>query len=109
MFDLPTCVSCPSVSDEEWIYTVSKNQTFESMLSLDSGSYHFRQQFRAVFQNHISLIPVRLYMTDDRFDNFPLMADKIRIRNTDKGFLVQSNDEAIKQCLYGVFCSFGAQ
>ena len=41
-------------------------------------------------------------MTDDRFDNFPLMADKIRVRSTDKGFVVQLNDEAIKRCLYGV-------
>ena len=55
------------------------------------------QQFRAVFQIHISLIPMRLYMTDDRFDNFPLMADKIRVRSTDKGFVVQSNDGAIKR------------
>ena len=42
-------------------------------------------------------------MTDDRFDNFPLMADKVLVRNTGKGFVVQSNDEAIKRCLYGVF------
>ena len=45
-------------------------------------------------------------MTGDRFDNFPLMADKIRVRSTDKGFVVQSNDEAIKRCLYGVLWSF---
>ena len=51
---------------------------------------------------HISLIPVRLYMIDDRFDNFPLMTDRIRVRSTDKGFVVQSNDEAIKRCLYGI-------
>ena len=42
-------------------------------------------------------------MTDDRFDNFPFMADKIRVRSTDKGFVVQSNDEAIKRCLL-VWC-----
>ena len=48
-------------------------------------------------------------MTDDRFDNFPLMADKIRVRSKDKGFVVQSNDEAIKRCLYGVLLSFGVQ
>ena len=46
-------------------------------------------------------------MTDDRFDNFPLMADKIWVRSTDKSFVVQSNDEAIKRCLYGVLWSFG--
>ena len=41
-------------------------------------------------------------MTDDRFDNFPLMADKIRVRSTDEGFAVQSNEEAINACM--VFC-----
>ena len=41
-------------------------------------------------------------MADDMFDNFPLMADKIQVRNTDKGFVVQSNDDVRKQCLYGV-------
>ena len=41
MFDLPTFVSCPSVSDEGWMYTVLKNQMLELMLSLDSGSYSF--------------------------------------------------------------------
>ena len=25
MFDLPTCVSCPSATDEGWMYTVLKN------------------------------------------------------------------------------------
>ena len=39
---------------------------------------------------HSSLIPVRLYMTDDRFDNFPLMADKIRVR--------QSAENRRKEC-----------
>ena len=48
-------------------------------------------------------------MTDDRFDNFSLMADKIRVRSADKGFVVQSNDEAIKRCLYSVLWSFGVQ
>ena len=33
-------------------------------------------------------------MTDDRFDNFPLTADHIWVRITNKGFVVQSNDEA---------------
>ena len=42
-------------------------------------------------------------MTDDKFGNFSLMADKIRVRSTDKGFVVQSNDKPIKRCLYGVF------
>ena len=32
----------------------------------------------------------------DGFDNFPLMADKIRVRSTDNGFVVQSNDKATK-------------
>ena len=41
-------------------------------------------------------------MTDGRFDNFPLMADKIRIRSTGKGFVVQSNDKVMKRFLYGV-------
>ena len=48
-------------------------------------------------------------MTDDRFDNFPLMADKIRAMSTDKGFVVQSNDEAINQCFYSVLWSFVVQ
>ena len=48
-------------------------------------------------------------MADDRFDNFPLMADKIRERTTDRGFLVQSNDDAIKRFLYGVLWSFGVK
>ena len=26
-------------------------------------------------------------MTDNRFDNFPLVADKIRVKSTDKGLL----------------------
>ena len=51
------------------------------------------------FKIHILLMPVRLYTTDDRFDKFVLMADKIPVRSTDTGFVVQSNDEAIKQCL----------
>ena len=53
------------------------------------------------FKIHISLIPERLYMTDGRYDNFPLMVDKAEVRSTDKGFLVQSNDEVMKRCLYG--------
>ena len=48
-------------------------------------------------------------MTDDSFDNFSLMAGKIRIRSTSKGFVVRSNDEAIKRCFYGVLWSFGVQ
>ena len=48
-------------------------------------------------------------MTDDRFDYFCLMADKIRAKSTDKGFVVQSNDETIKRYLYGVLWSFGVQ
>ena len=48
-------------------------------------------------------------MTDDRFDNFPLMAGKVWPRSTDEGFVVQSNDEVIKQCFYGVLWSFGVQ
>ena len=35
-------------------------------------------------------------MTDDRFDNFPLMTDRKQIRSTDKSFVVQSNDEMMK-------------
>ena len=62
-----------------------KNQTFELMLSLDSGSYSFLQQFRAVFQNiHFTDTCATVY---DRFDNFPLMSDKIRVRSTDEGLL----------------------
>ena len=56
---------------------------------------HFLQQFRAVFQIPVSFILVRLYMTE-RCDNFSLMADKIRVRSTDKEFVLQSNDEAMK-------------
>ena len=84
------------------MYTVLKNQTFELMLSLDSGSYLFifcsnSEQF---FQNpHFIDTSATVY---DRFENFPLMADKIQVRSTDKGFVVQSNDEAIKRCFYGV-------
>ena len=70
---------------------------------------HFCSNSELLFKIHISLIPVRLYMTDDRFDNFPLMADKIWVRSTDKGFVVQSDEEMIKQCLYHVLWSFGVQ
>ena len=38
-------------------------------------------------------------MTDDRFDNFPLM-DMIQIRSTGKGFVVQSNGEAITMLVW---------
>ena len=34
-------------------------------------------------------------MIDDRFENFPLTTGKIRLRSTDKGLAVQSNDEKI--------------
>ena len=30
-----------------------------------------------IFKIHISLIPLGLYMTDDRFHSFPLMADMV--------------------------------
>ena len=70
---------------------------------------HFLQQFRAVFQNPHFIDTCATVYTDDRFDNFPLMADKVQVRSTDKGFVVQSNDEAIKRCLYGVLCSSGVQ
>ena len=50
-----------------------------------------------------------LYMTHYRFDDFLLMAGKIRVRNTDKGFAVQSSDEALTRCLYGDLRSFGEQ
>ena len=40
-------------------------------------------------------------MTDERFDNFFLMADKIQINDKDKALVAQSNDEAIRQCLCG--------
>ena len=42
-------------------------------------------------------------MTDERFDNFPSMAGKIFVKSTDKGFIVQSNDKAMKRCLHGSF------
>ena len=48
---------------------------------------HFLQQFRAVFPNPHFMIPMQLYITDDKYANFPLMADKIRVRSTDKGLL----------------------
>ena len=102
IFHLPTCASCPSASDKEWMYTAMKNQTFELTLPLDNRSYSFScSNSELFFKIHISMIPVRLCMTDDRFDNFPLMADKFWVRSTDKGFVAQSNDEAMKQCLYG--------
>ena len=37
-------------------------------------------------------------MTHGRFDNFHLMADKIQVSSTDKRFVVQSDDEAMKRC-----------
>ena len=40
-------------------------------------------------------------MTDDKFDNFPLMTDIIQARSTDKGFVVQSNDEPMERWLHG--------
>ena len=68
------------------------------MLSLDSGSYSLSAAIQSCFQNpHFT---DTCATADDRFDNFSLMAaDKIRVRSTDKGFVVQSNDEAIKRCL----------
>ena len=48
---LPTCVSCPSASDEGWMCAVLKNQTLESMLSLDSGSYSFSAAIQSGYQN----------------------------------------------------------
>ena len=64
---------------------------------------HFLQQFRAVFQNSHFIVPVALYMTDDKFDNFPFIADKIRVKSRDKGFVVHSTDEAINDACM-VFC-----
>ena len=40
-------------------------------------------------------------MPDDKIDNFALMADKIQLRNTDKDFVMQPNDEATKLFLKG--------
>ena len=40
-------------------------------------------------------------MADNRLDNFALIADKIRLRSTNKGSAVQSNYEVTKRCLYG--------
>ena len=45
----------------------------------------------------IIITPVRLYMTEDRFDNFPLMADKIQVKSTDKGFVVQSKSNKTRE------------
>ena len=68
-----------------------KNATVELMLSLDDKSYSFSAAIsNCFFKIHISLIPVRLYMTDDRFDNFSLTADKFRVRSTGKGFFLCS-------------------
>ena len=83
------------------VYCV-KNQASQLMLSLDGGSYSFNAAIQICFSKSTFHC-----MTDDRFDSFPLMADKIRVRNTDKGFVVQSDNEVIKRCLYGVFWSFG--
>ena len=70
------------------MYTVLKNQTSELMLSLDSGKYSFSATIQSCFsKSTFSLIPVPLKMTDDRFDNFLLMEDKIRVRSTDKVLL----------------------
>ena len=33
---------------------------------------------------------MQLYMIDDSLDNLPLMADKIWVRSTDKGFLEEA-------------------
>ena len=68
---------------------------------------HFLQQFRAVFQNPYFIDTCATVYDYVRFDNFPLMADKIRVRSKDKGFVVQSNDEAMG--LYGDWWSFGVQ
>ena len=68
------------------MYTVLKNQKFEFILLI-----YFLQQFKAVFQNPHSFIPVRLYMTYEKSDNLPLTADKILVRSTDKGSVLQSN------------------
>ena len=46
-------------------------------------------------------------MTIDRFDNFPLNADKIQMRSTDRVSVMQSYNEAMKQCLHGDLWSFG--
>ena len=48
---LPTSVSYPSASDEGLMYTVLKDQTFELMLSLDSGSYSFSAAIQSCFQD----------------------------------------------------------
>ena len=91
------------------MYTVLKNQMFELMLSLDSGSYSFSVAIQSCFQNQHFTDNCTTVYDYDTFDNFPLMADKIRVRRTDKGFVAQSNDEKIKRCLYGVPWSFGVQ
>ena len=98
MFGISICASFSSVSDEEQTYTVLKNLTIKLMLSLDSRKYSF-----SATSQSLSLTHVRLYLTDDKFDNFPLMADKIWVRSTYKGFVVQLNDEAMKRCLYSDF------
>ena len=80
----------------EWMYTVLKNQTFELMLSFYNKNYSFSAAIQSCFsKSTMTLIPARLSMTDDRFDNFSLMTDKIQLRSTDKGFVVLSNDEAM--------------
>ena len=89
------------------MYTVLKNQTFQLMLSLDNRSYpFFCSNSELFFQNPYFFDTCATVYDNDRFD-FPLMADKIRVRSADKGFVVQSSDEAMKRCLYGDLCSLG--
>ena len=82
------------------VYSVEKSNV-KLMLSLDNRSYSFSAALQSCFSKSTYFIPVQLYITDDRFDKFPLIADKIRARSTDEGFVVQSSYEVIKRCLYG--------
>ena len=79
-----------------------KNQTLELMLPLNNESYSFSTAVQSCFSKFpLSLIPVRQYMSDDSLDYFPLMVDKIQVRIADEGFVVQSNNKAMKRFLHG--------
>ena len=51
MFDLPTCVSCPSASDEEWMYTELEKRLNWCYIWIVEAIHFLQEFYRAVFQN----------------------------------------------------------
>ena len=78
-----------------------KYQTFELILFLHNKNYSFSAAIQGCFSKSTFF---DCNMNDDKFDNLPLMADKIRVNSTDKGFAVQSDDEKCVQC--SLSCQF---